>query len=76
MHTLYPANPNVCGSWDLLPLVRDLYSHQPETQGLESWDLQTLLWSLNYTGELLPEDAVAVAVEVARTNFDPDEGVR
>ncbi len=73
MHRLYPANPNPRDSWDVLPMVRDLYSRRPETQDLEPWELQTLLWSLNYTDDLLPEDEIAAAVEVARTHFDPDE---
>jgi hypothetical protein len=33
------------------------------------------MWSLNYTDDLLPEDEVAAAVEVAHTHFDPDEEV-
>ena len=53
----------------------DLYSCQPETQDLEPWELHTLLWSLNYTDELLPEDEIAAAVEVARSHLDSDEGV-
>ena len=44
MHRLYPANLNLRDSWYLLPIVRDLYSRQPETQDLEPWKLQTLLW--------------------------------
>jgi hypothetical protein len=75
MHRLYPANPNLRDSWHLLPMIRDLYSRRPETQDLEPWELQTLLWSLNYTDELLPEDEIAAAVKVARTPIDPDEGV-
>ena len=75
MHRLYPANPNPRDSWDVLPMVRDLYSRPPETQELEPWELQTLLWSLNYTDRLLPEDEIAVAVEAARTHFDPGEGL-
>src|SRR3712207_9551440 len=39
-----------------LPILRDLYSRRAETQDLEPWELQTLLWSLNYTDDLLPED--------------------
>jgi hypothetical protein len=75
MPRLYPANPYPRDSWDVLPMVRDLYSRRPETQNLEPWEFQTLLWSLNYTDDLLPEDEIAAAVEVARTYFDPDEGV-
>ena len=44
MRRLYPANLNLRDSWYLLPIVRDLYSRQPETQDLEPWKLQTLLW--------------------------------
>jgi hypothetical protein len=75
MHESYPANPNPRDSWDVLLMVRDLYSRRPETQDLEPWELQTLLWSLNYTDGLLPEDEIAAAVEAARTHFDPDEVV-
>ena len=74
MHKLYPANPNPRHSRDVLPMVRDLYSRRPETQELEPWELQMLLWSFDYTDHLLPEDEIAAAIEVARTHFDPDEG--
>ncbi|HLM77980.1 MAG TPA: hypothetical protein VK361_06280 [Rubrobacteraceae bacterium] len=75
MHTLYPANPNLRDSWDVLPMVRDLHSRRPEKQDLEPWELQTMLWPSNYTNELLPENEIAAAVEAARTLFDPDEGL-
>ena len=75
MHRLYPANLNPRASRDMLSMIRDLYSRRPETQELEPWELQTLLWSLNYTDDLLPEDGIAAAVEVTRTHFDLDEGV-
>ena len=75
MHKLYSASLNPRDSWEVLPMIRDLYSHRPETQDLEPWELQMLLWSLNYTEHLLPEDEIAAAIEVARTHFDPDEGV-
>jgi len=55
-------------------MIRVLYSRRPETQELEPWEFQMLLWSLNYTDHLLPEDEIAAAIEVARTHFDPDEG--
>src|SRR3712207_946942 len=64
MHRLYPANPNPRDSWDLLYMVRDLYSHRPGTQDLEPGELQTMIWSLNYTDDLLPKDGIAAAVEV------------
>jgi hypothetical protein len=59
---------------DLLPRVRELYSRLPETRDLEAWELQQVLWSLGYTDELAPEVDIAAAIEVARTDFDPDEG--
>ena len=74
MHRLYPANPNPRDSRDMLPMLRDLYSRRPETQELEPWELQTLLWSLNYTDALLLGGEIAAAVEVARTHCDLDEG--
>ncbi len=54
-----------CFLWSVISIAADL----------EPWELQTLLWSLNYTDDLLPEDEIAAAVEAARTHFDPDEGV-
>jgi hypothetical protein len=59
---------------DVLALVRELYSRRPETRGLEPYELQSLLWSLNYCEDLIPEAEIAAAAEVARTDFDPDEG--
>jgi len=55
-------------------MIRDLYSRRPETQELEPWELQMLLWSFDYTDHLLPEYEIAAAIEVARTHFDRDEG--
>ena len=46
----------------LLPALRDLYS-RPETYHLEPWELQHVLFSLGYTGE------IASAVEVARQDW-------
>jgi hypothetical protein len=59
---------------DVPSLVRELYSRRPETRNLEPWELQSLLWSLRYTDDLAPEAEIAAAVEVARTDLDPDEG--
>jgi hypothetical protein len=55
-------------------LVRELYSRLPETRRLEPWELQYVLWSLNYCEDLIPEAEIAAAIEVARSDFDPDEG--
>ena len=59
---------------DTLSLVRELYSRRPEARNLAPWELQHLLWSLGYTNCLAPEGEIAAAVEVARTDWDPDAG--
>jgi hypothetical protein len=59
---------------DLLAWVRELYSRLPETRYLEAWELQHVLWSLNYTNGLAEEDDIAAAIKVARTDWAPDEG--
>ena len=50
----------------LLPAVRDLYRRLPETYHLQPWELQWMLYALNYTDELEDEEEIAQAVEVAR----------
>jgi hypothetical protein len=57
---------------NLLALIRELYSRLPETRTLEPYELQGTLWLLRYTGDLAPEAEIAAAVEVARTDFDPE----
>jgi hypothetical protein len=59
---------------DLLASARDLYSRLPETRCLEPWELQHVLFSLGYTDSLADEVEIAAAVEVARTDWMPDEG--
>jgi hypothetical protein len=58
---------------DLLASIRELYSRLPETRNLEPWELQHILWSLGYTDGLAPEADIEAAIEVARTDHDPDE---
>jgi hypothetical protein len=60
---------------NLLALIRQLYSHRPETRHLESWELQHILFMLGYTDSLAPEAAIAVAMEVARTDWLSDEDI-
>jgi len=55
-------------------MLRDLYPKHPEARYREPYELQSLLWSLGYTDELLGEAEIAAAIEVARTDYDPDEG--
>jgi hypothetical protein len=59
---------------DVLAMVRDLYSKRPEARNLEPYEFQSLLWSLGYCEDLIPEAEIAAAVEVARGDFDPEEG--
>jgi hypothetical protein len=59
---------------NLLGLVRELYSRRPETRFLEPWELQHVLFSLGYTEDLADEAEIAAAIEVARTDWTPDEG--
>jgi hypothetical protein len=56
-------------SWQLLPALRDLYSRLPETYHLEPWELQHVLFSLNYVDDLADEGEIAAAVEVARGDY-------
>ena len=46
----------------------------PETRHLESWELQHVLFSLGYTDGLADEAEIAATMEVARTDWTPDEG--
>ena len=57
------------GSAQLLPATRDLYSRRPETDLLEPWELQHVLFSLNYVDDLADEAESAAAVEVARMDW-------
>ena len=56
-------------SAQLLPAIRDLYSRLPETYHLQPWELQWMLYALNYTNELEDEDAIADAVAVPWPQF-------
>jgi hypothetical protein len=56
-------------SAQLLPAIRELYSRHPEYFHHEPWELQHVLYSLNYTDDLADEAAIATAVEVARQDW-------
>jgi hypothetical protein len=71
----YPTNSNPRSSQDLLPMLRDLFSRFPEYRHHEVWELQWLLFALGYSEELEDEHEIASAAEMARCDFDPDEGV-
>jgi hypothetical protein len=74
MTTLYGSKPDPHDTRNVLAMVRELYSRRPEARDLEPYELQSLLWSLSYTDELLNEAEIASAIEVARRDYDPDEG--
>jgi hypothetical protein len=74
MNTVYGTNPNSRGSHDVPLMIRGLYIKHPEMRGLEPWELQSALFVLGYIDGLLDEGEIAVAVEVARTDIDLDEG--
>jgi len=56
-------------SVQLVPALRDLYSRLPEYWHLQAWELQWVLYALNYTDELEDEADIAAAVEVARGDY-------
>jgi hypothetical protein len=58
-------------AWDLLPLVRELFSRLAEHRHHEPWELQSLLWSPGYTDELLHEWEIARADQKTRNHFYP-----
>jgi len=58
----------------MLAAVRELYSRLPEAHCLEPWALQRILCSLGYADDLVEEAEIAAAIEVARTDWTPDEG--
>jgi len=54
---------------ELVAALRDLYRRRPETSHFQSWELQWMLYALNYTDELENEAEIAAAVEVARGDY-------
>ncbi len=56
-------------STELLPLLRELFSRNPEYLRCEAWELQWLLFSLRYTEDLEGEAEIAAAAEVAREDW-------
>ena len=58
---------------EILPLLRDLYSKQPEMRYLEPRELQSALFVLGYVDDLLSEgEEIGAAVEVARRDLYPE----
>jgi hypothetical protein len=69
-----PVYPIEDDSSEVLPMLRELFSRRPETRCLEAWELQHVLYTLNYTDGLADEAVISEAVEVALTDWTPDEG--
>jgi hypothetical protein len=55
-------------------MLRELFSRRPEARYLVAWELQSLLFLLRYTDGLLNENDIDSALEVARSDFDPEAG--
>ena len=58
----------------VLPVLGELHSRLPETCYHEPYQLLSFLRSLAYCEDLIPEAEIAAVAEVARSDFDPDEG--
>ena len=56
-------------AWELLPLIRELFSRHPEYRYHAAWELQWLLFALGYTDDLADEAEIAAAVEVAHQDW-------
>jgi hypothetical protein len=69
-----PVYPIEADSRKILPMLRELFSRRLEARCLEPWELQSLLFLLGYTSGLVNEAEIAAAIEVARTDWTPDEG--
>jgi hypothetical protein len=70
---LYDSRYPEADSREILPMLREPFSRRPEAPYLGAWELQSLLFSVRYANGLLNEGDIA-ALEVARTDFDPEAG--
>jgi hypothetical protein len=61
--------PSILDKPDVLALVWELHSRLPETRSREPYELQSLLWSLGYCEDLIPECEIAAAIEAARLDW-------
>ena len=71
---MFRAKDIIADDPNLLASIRELYSRRPETRFPEAWEMQHILFSLGYTDGLADEAEIAAAIEVARTDFDPEMG--
>lgn len=54
---------------ELLPLLRELFSRNPEYRDHEPYELAWLLFSLRYSDDLEDEHEIAAAVEMVRKDY-------
>jgi len=54
---------------ELLPLLRELFSRNPEYLYHQGWELQWILYALKYTNELEDAGEIAAAAEAARGDW-------
>ena len=59
---------------NLLALVHELHSRHPEYRYHEAWELAHVLWSLGYVEDFPDEAELSAAIELSRSDFDPDKG--
>jgi hypothetical protein len=71
---VFRAKDIIADDPNLLASIRELYSRRAETRFREAWEMQHILFSLGYTDGLADEAEIAAAIEVARTDFDPEMG--
>ena len=71
---MFRAKDIIADDPNLLASIRELFSRRPETRFREAWEMQHILFSLGYTDGLADEAEIAAAIEVARTDFDPEMG--
>jgi len=58
-----PPQRSIRNRPDALGMVRESHSRWPEVRFLEPYELQSLLWSLGYCEDLIPEAEIAAALE-------------
>ena len=68
--------PSMLHKPDVLALVWELHSRLPETRSREPYELQSLLWSLRYCEDLIPECEIAAAIEAAPRLVPHEAGVQ
>ena len=58
---------------ELLPVIRQLLSRHPEYAGHEAWELVHVLYSLGFVDDLVDEEELDAALQVARGDWTGGE---